>query len=185
LLDPESDIQLQAEWSFLALLHIPPEFTGGTSEENDRRNAARFALTAGWGGAGQGATVMPRRGDAREREWTETETARLTTLAAAQALTLENALGLLGQRCVDVYLNGDAYWAAVPVNVWDYTLGGYQVLKKWLSYREEPLLGRPLREEEARYFAQIVRRITAILLLSPALDASYALILPSATGLPT
>jgi hypothetical protein len=183
-LDPESDIQLQAEWSFLALLHITAEFTGGTSEENDRRNAARFALTAGWGGAGQGATVMPRRGDAREREWTETEIARLTTLAAAQALTLENALGLLGQRCVDVYLNGDAHWSAVPVNVWAYTLGGYQVLKKWLSYREEPLLGRALREEEARYFAQIVRRITAILLLSPALDASYAAILPGATGLP-
>jgi hypothetical protein len=48
---------------------------------------------------------------------------------------------------------------------------------------EEPLLGRPLREEEARYFAQIVRRITAILLLSPALDASYAAILPEATGI--
>jgi hypothetical protein len=65
------------------------------------------------------------------------------------------------------------------------TLGGYQVLKRWLSYREEVLLGRPLRETEARYFAQVVRRITAILLLSPALDASYAAILPTATGLPT
>jgi hypothetical protein len=185
LLDPESEIQLQAEWSFLALLHIPPEFTSETPEENDRRNAARFALTAGWGGAGQGATVMPRRGDARQREWTEAELSRLTTLAAAQSLTLENAVGLLGQRCVDIYLNSDVYWAAVPVNVWEYTLGGYVVLKKWLSYREEPLLGRPLHEDEARYFAQVVRRISAILLLSPDLDASYASILPGATGLAT
>jgi hypothetical protein len=185
LLDPESDIQLQAEWSFLGRLHIPPELTSGIPEEEDRFNAARFALTAGWGGAGQGATVMPRRGDARERDWTETEIARLTTLAVTQSLTLENAIELLGQRCVDVYLNGDAYWATVPVNVWDYTLGGYQVLKKWLSYREAPLLGRPLHEDEARYFAQVVRRITAILLLSPALDASYAALLPGATGLPT
>jgi hypothetical protein len=185
LLDPESAIQLHAEWSFLALLHIPPESAGEATEENDLRNAARFALTAGWGGAGQGATVMPRRGDARPRDWTETELARLSALAAAQSLTLENAIGLLGQHCVDVYLNGDAYWAAVPVKVWEYTLGGYVVLKKWLSYREEPLLGRPLHEDEARYFAQVVRRITAILLLSSALDASYAAILPGATGLHT
>jgi hypothetical protein len=185
LLDPESAIQLHAEWSFLALLHIPPESTGEATEENDRRNAARFALTAGWGAAGKGATVMPRPGNARQRDWTETELGRLTTLATTQSLTLENVIGLLGQRCVDIYLNGDAYWAAVPVNVWEYTLGGYVVLKKWLSYREESLLGRPLHEDEARYFAQVVRRITSILLLSPALDASYTAILPGATGLPT
>lgn len=29
-------------------------------------------------------------------------------------------------------------------------LGGYQVLKKWLSYREESLLGRPLTRDEAQ-----------------------------------
>ena len=51
------------------------------------------------------------------------------------------------------------------VSVPKYTLGGYQVLKKWLSYREEPLLGRPLHKEEARYFAQVVRRVAAILLM--------------------
>jgi hypothetical protein len=77
----------------------------------------------------------------------------------------------------------------VPISVWNYTLGGYQVLKKWLSYREftsepaSPLLHRALRSEEAAYFAQVVRRIAAILLLGPALDASYRAILPTATGL--
>ncbi len=81
-------------------------------------------------------------------------------------------------------LNPKAEWLAVPANVWRYTLGGYQVLKKWLSYREHNLLGRPLHEDEARYFAQVVRRATAILLLGPALDQSYAAILPTATGLP-
>jgi hypothetical protein len=102
---------------------------------------------------------------------------------ARQNLTLHDALTLLGARCVDVYLNDAAFWTAVPINVWDYTLGGYQVLNKWLSYREEPLLGRPLHEDEARYFAQVVRRIAAILLLGPALDASYSAILPTARGL--
>ena len=57
------------------------------------------------------------------------------------------------------------------------------MLKKWLSYRESPLLGRPLLADEAAYFAQVVRRIAAILLKGPALDASYRAILPGATGL--
>jgi len=184
LLDPESSIELVAEWSFLARLILPAELPEGTPDR-DQRNVARLALTAGWGGAGQGATVMPRRGDARERDWTETELTRLTTLAANQSLTLDDAFTLLGPRCVDIYLNDDALWSAVPTKVWEYTLGGYQVLKKWLSYRELPLLGRPLHEDEAKYFAQVVRRITAILLMGPALDASYAAILPTATGLPT
>lgn len=184
LLDPESDLTLAGEWSFLARLSLPPELPEGTADR-DRRNAARLAITAGWGGRGQGDTVMPRRGDARERDWTGLEQERIAALAAAQGLTVKQALELLGTRCVDVYLNGAAFWAAVPLRVWEYTLGGYQVLKKWLSYREEPLLGRPLHEDEARYFAQVVRRIAAILLLGPALDSSYAAILPTAIGLPS
>ena len=183
LLDPESDLQLAAEWSFLARLSIPAELPED-EPDRDRRNAARFAVTAGWGGRGQGDTVMPRRGKAPERDWSPGELKRLEVLATAQNLTLDDALALLGPRCVDVHLNGEAFWSAVPAKVWEYTLGGYQVLKKWLSYREEPLLGRPLHEDEARYFSQVVRRIAAILLLGPALDASYAAILPAARGLP-
>ena len=45
--------------------------------------------------------------------------------------------------------------------------------KKWLSYREHELLGRALTVEEARYVTEVARRITAILLLGPALDANY------------
>ena len=49
----------------------------------------------------------------------------------------------------DVSLNDVAYWRCVPARVWTYTIGGYQVMKKWLSYRERPLLGRDLKVEEA------------------------------------
>jgi hypothetical protein len=44
-----------------------------------------------------------------------------------------------------------------PARVWDYTIGGYQVIKKWLSYREHDLLGRPLTTEEAREVMNIAR----------------------------
>ena len=61
----------------------------------------------------------------------------------------------------------------MPARVWSYTIGGYQVMKKWLSYRERPLLGRDLKPDEARYVTEMARRIAAILLLEPALDANY------------
>ena len=57
--------------------------------------------------------------------------------------------------------------------VWSYTIGGYQVIKKWLSYREQELLGRSLKQEEVIEVTQMARRITAILLLEPELDANY------------
>jgi hypothetical protein len=48
-----------------------------------------------------------------------------------------------------------------------------QVIKKWLSYRESRVLGRHLRREEVREVQNIARRITALLLLEPELDANY------------
>ena len=46
-----------------------------------------------------------------------------------------------GDTMLDIYLNDRAYWRNVPANVWSYKLGGYQVLKKRLSYRESKVLG--------------------------------------------
>ena len=57
--------------------------------------------------------------------------------------------------------------------MWDYTIGGYQVIKKWLSYREEPLLGRPLQPDEVREVTNMARPIAAILLLEPDLNTNY------------
>jgi hypothetical protein len=105
--------------------------------------APDFVGNAGWGRS-QGGTVMPGRGRMAEAE---------------------------GR--VDVYLNDTTYWRGVPTEAWAYTLGGYQVLKKWLSYRETAVLGRPLQADEAREFMHICRRLTALLALTAALDANY------------
>jgi hypothetical protein len=59
------------------------------------------------------------------------------------------------------------------------------VLKKWLSYREDALLGRPLSIDEVDYFSQVVRRIAALLLLGPQLDANYAAIKADAYAWPS
>ena len=73
----------------------------------------------------------------------------------------------------DVYLNESACWKDIPAPVWDYTIGGYQVIKKWLSYREFELLGRALTPDEAREVTHMARRIAALILLQPALDQNY------------
>ncbi|MBI4569677.1 MAG: hypothetical protein HY719_14890, partial [Planctomycetes bacterium] len=79
----------------------------------------------------------------------------------------------LGTTTYDVYLNERAFWRNVPAQVWRYTIGGYQVIKKWLSYREHDLLGRALNADEVREVANIARRLAALILLQPALDANY------------
>jgi hypothetical protein len=83
---------------------------------------------------------------------------------------------LLGADTRDIYLNDIAYWQNIPARVWDYTIGGYQVIKKWLSYREAPLLGRTLKPDEVREVTNMARRIAAILLLEPALNANYEVV---------
>ncbi|HEV2380148.1 MAG TPA: type ISP restriction/modification enzyme [Terriglobia bacterium] len=141
-------------WLALAAFRL-----GGTGSLDESKH---FAVTAGWGHAGKGGVVMPGTGRTVERDFT-----------AQERESLGEAVKLLGDRTLDVYLNESAYWANIPARVWEYTIGGYQVIKKWLSYREQKLLGRPLTKDEVRYVQEMARRIAAILLLEPALDANY------------
>jgi hypothetical protein len=91
-------------------------------------------------------------------------------------------LALWGARTHDIYLNCETYWSNVPEAVWEYTIGGDQVLKKWLSYREKDVLGREITKDEAREFTHIVRRIAALFLLEPKLDPNYAAIKANSHG---
>ena len=47
------------------------------------------------------------------------------------------------------------------------------MVKKWLSYRESKVLGRPLHLEEMTYITEVIRRLKALLLLGEKLDANY------------
>ena len=79
-----------------------------------------------------------------------------------------------GERTGDLYLNDYAHFANVPELVWTYQLGGYPVLKKWLSYRQADRRdGKPLTDDERRWFRQVIQRIAALLALGPSLDALY------------
>ena len=149
LLDPETPVAgvtavtLRPE---LAAIAVPSTAAGRNMTGDD------FALTVGWGHFGTGDAVMPGQGRAVERDY-----------IAAEREALGDAAGALGDATVDVHLNDNAWWSNVPAAVWNYKLGGYQVLKKWLSYRESKVLGRNLLPEEAQHFTDTARRIAAIL----------------------
>jgi hypothetical protein len=134
--------------------------------------AEDLKVTAGWGFRQQ-SSVMPGKGNLVERDYTPDERKSIERGAARLGLSTEEALEHLGERTCDVYLNDVAYWKNIPERVWEYTIGGYQVIKKWLSYRELELLGRPLTPDEAREVMNMARRIAAIVLLEPKLDANY------------
>ena len=151
LLDPDTPVPGVTEGKLrpeIAAVAVPSTTGGGNMTGDD------FALTASWGHFGQGDAVMPGQGRVVERPRTASE---------------QSALGephpTLGDTTFDVYLNDRAYWRNVPAAVWHYKLGGYQVLKKWLSYRERPILRRPLHPEEVQHFTNTARRISAILVV--------------------
>ena len=106
-----------------------------------------LALAARWGYSGLAGAVMPGPG--------------------------KTTSGTRGEGFHDIHFNATTRWKDVPEPVWHYTLGGYQVLKKWLSYRESALLGRLLNSDEAQQFTHHVRRITSILAENAYLDDHY------------
>ena len=145
LLDPDTPVPGVTQTPLrpeIAAIAVPATTDGGNMSGDD------FAVTAGWGHYGTGDAVMPGQGRAVERAFTPAERAAMGDVMPA-----------LGKTTFDVYLNARAFWRNVPAAVWDYRLGGYQVLKKWLSYRERDILGRALSPEEVVYFAEMARRV--------------------------
>lgn len=130
-------------------------------------------IDAGWGHSGKQGAIMPGQGKLLEREYSAAERDAIENGANALGLTLDRALELLGEKTYDVFLNDRAYWKNIPIKVWEYYIGGYQVIKKWLSYREGKLLQRALTIDEARYVRDMARRIAAICLMQPELDENF------------
>ena len=148
LLDSDTPVRGVTEGTLrpeIAALAVPTTLDGHHMTGDD------FALTAGWGHYGSGDAVMPGQGRLVERPYTPEERA-----------AMGNGLPVFGETTFDIYLNAGAFWRNIPAQVWTYKLGGYQVLKKWLSYREHEILGRMLTPEDVQHFTDTARRIGAI-----------------------
>lgn len=132
------------------------ERVGGGSAAGDD-----FQVRARWGARDARGAVMPGPGQTVSRPYTDSEQ------------PLPDALATLGEATTDVYLNDVLFWRNVPAEVWDFTIGGFQVLKKWLSYRAQAVMERPLSLDEINYFRETARRLAALRLLASELDENY------------
>ena len=162
LLDTEADVPGVTSGAVSAHLRMLGAISG-----------TNLNVKAGWGSRDFKGAHQPGPRKTETRDWTNAEKEALRNGFAAKDIEEARGFALLG-RAVDVYLNETNFWRGVPEAVWNYVIGGYLVIKKWLSYREEAILGRPLTSAEAREVTAMVRRLSALILLSDQLDVNYA-----------
>jgi hypothetical protein len=163
LLDPEVELQgVTAD----AAVHLRAIADVATSDGTQIESARDLVVSENWGYLDARGAVMPGSGATQLREMSVRELEAFENLSEAQK-------GQIGVETMDVHINEKAYWRNVPAPVWHFSIGGYPVLKKWLSYRDYRVLNRALQVEELEEFQKIARRITSILLLNPQLNAAY------------
>ncbi len=68
-----------------------------------------------------------------------------------------------------VYVNKTQYFDPVPLELWEYQIGGYQVLAKWLKDRRD----RRLTLEEIKTYCRVVTAIQRTIALQEEIDALY------------
>ncbi|MEW6408632.1 MAG: type ISP restriction/modification enzyme [Nitrospirota bacterium] len=71
-----------------------------------------------------------------------------------------------------VYINKDQYFEGISEEIWEYHIGSYQVLPKWLKERKE----RKLTINDIEHFLKIVEAIRHTLKIQEEIDKVYLLI---------
>ncbi len=66
-----------------------------------------------------------------------------------------------------VYINSEQYFEGIPSDVWAFTLGGYQVLHKWLKDRK----GRTLSFDDLQHYQKVVTALAETIRLMGEIDA--------------
>jgi hypothetical protein len=65
-----------------------------------------------------------------------------------------------------LFINARQFFEGVPPEVWDFRVGGYRVLEKWLAERK----GRRLGFDDQRQIARLIKLIGETLRLMAAID---------------
>lgn len=171
LLDADKSVSGVTEgklWDTMAAIGKFEWLSVGTPNEQDES----LAMRGNWGYRSQSGAIMPAAGRLQREVPPSIFSADL--LQSDVEAALSNArIRSVAPGTVTVFMSDRACWTGIPIAAWEYTLGGYQVLKKWLSYRERDVLGRPMRLAEVREFSALARRLAAVIALHPRLDEHY------------
>jgi len=68
-----------------------------------------------------------------------------------------------------VYISKTCYFEGVPLEIWEYPIGGYQVCDKWLKDRKE----RVLQLDEIKQYCQMVTALKKTIEVQKELDALF------------
>ncbi|NQE53851.1 hypothetical protein C5S29_09685 [ANME-1 cluster archaeon GoMg3.2] len=68
-----------------------------------------------------------------------------------------------------VYINKTQYFEGIEKKVWEYQIGGYQVLDKWLKDRK----GRVLSLEDIKHYCRVVTAIRRTIDVQKVIDQIY------------
>lgn len=68
-----------------------------------------------------------------------------------------------------IYINDSQYFEGIEPQVWEYYIGGYQVLDKWLKDRK----GRSLSSEEVKHYCKVATALEATIQLQSQIDNLY------------
>lgn len=69
-----------------------------------------------------------------------------------------------------VYINGKQFFSGVAKEVWNYYIGGYQVLDKWLKERQE----RTLSDDDIAHFLKVITALSHTIDLQKEIDKLYS-----------
>lgn len=68
-----------------------------------------------------------------------------------------------------VYINNSQYFGVITPEIWQYRIGGYQVLEKWLKDRK----GRTLSAEDIKHYCRMVTALAKTIEIQKQIDGLY------------
>ena len=68
-----------------------------------------------------------------------------------------------------IYINKEQYFEEVENDVWEYMIGGYQVLSKWLKDRK----GKFLSNEDVKHYCKVATAISKTIEIQKSMDEIY------------
>ena len=71
-----------------------------------------------------------------------------------------------------VFINDHQFFENIKPEIWNYNIGGYQVLDKWLKDRK----GRPLSAEDIKHYCQIVTSLEKTIEIQKQIDKIYPIV---------
>jgi len=68
-----------------------------------------------------------------------------------------------------VYINASQYFEGIGENIWNYYIGGYQVLDKWLKDRK----GKILSSDDIKHYCKVITALSETIKLQSQIDSLY------------